>query len=242
MAQKFIYLFFFILFLPTLSFSQSLAQTFTTKEGKQFQIELKPDKDKIILGEPSFLVLKFNDLSEKNLHFRVTSSVKNGEIVPACFINIVKDDGKSIFQTQFKGLSTDCPFNSGGAVRKFILPNLADFDAAGNYIVHLYLTVYAASPSVRYSTLIQANLTTKFTILPPDYSRIGEIIDSLGKTLLDENNFTTLPNPATDALKMVDNMKDERVIPYLAQALDIYASLPDISTLRDNPADLKIWA
>ncbi len=239
----------FILLLSVSCFSQSSPQIFTTKEGDQFQIELKPEKEEVMLGEPTFLLLEVKNFSDLNLNMRITSSVINDELVPASRMTIVDFDGKPVSQrnsnmrasaVEFENSTTTSAKSS--STRKLYLSNWANFRDSGIYTINLTITFYAVRNSVRYSTLFQADFTSSITYVQPDYNKMGEVIDSLGKTLLDENSLDgSVKISAVDALKKLGNLDDERVIPYLVQALNISASLLKVPT-KEELKNIKFWA
>ena len=230
-----------IFFVSFSVFSQS--QTFTTKEGDKFQIEFKAEKESVMIGEPAMLSLELKNLSEYEMRTRITSSVINGNLVPACKLNIIDSYGKLVPTTNVNGDNLDNLTTKTKSIsnRKYMLSNWFDIRESGTYTINFTLTFYAVRSSVRYSTLFQADFTSTITVTQPDYAKMGEVIDSIGKTMLNEKSFSgERENDASNALKMLVKINDERIIPYLVQALNSAASIPEIPS-RDQPNSLFIW-
>jgi len=88
------YLFLLILITVIPVFSQNASQTFTTKERDQFSIELKQDKETVMLGEPTFLLLDLKNLSEQRWSMRITElSLINGKMATATSFRFVGPNG-----------------------------------------------------------------------------------------------------------------------------------------------------
>ncbi len=202
--RKSIWLFLFILLASMPGFSQSSAQTFTTKEGNQLQIEQKPDKEIVMLGEPTFITLEIKNPTDQNLCRRVSDFFENIQR-QSYQIKVVQDNGKIIRQPQPSFQSSTlsgCDDNSSEEsyfIRKIFLPSSERYFGVGNFTITVEQEILMTNKLTTVRNSFSAKASTKITIIPTDDEKLGQIIESLGEETLNIN---------TDAVWLFSSIED----------------------------------
>ena len=121
----------------------------------------------------------------------------------------------------FGGLSGCGPIPANGTyVVKLFLPHWATISEAGRYTVDVkrhmaffdYKPKSATFPDPDF--VLQADVSTTFTVVPYDENAMGTVINSLGTTMLD------IDNPAAvESAQALANVHDKRAISYFAEAV-----------------------
>jgi hypothetical protein len=215
-VRKSFYLFSVILFLSISCLSQGPTQSFTTIEGYPLQVELKPNKNIVMLGEPTFITLEIKtpqNLCPLNNDFLTTiSDPKRGEI------KVVREDGKPVPQTVKGSTSTlggcygDAPKDSI-YTRKIFLPTIETFEKVGNYTIIVKQQISNTNKLSKVKNSLTAEVGAQIKIIPVDNAKLGEIIDSLGHMMLSQN---------ADAESLFFGIDDKRTIKYHLQVLERY--------------------
>jgi hypothetical protein len=211
------------------------AQTFVTKDGGVIEVSLKPDKKVIMLGETTYLSYEVKNFSEHDLCMSVGGDYRNEFGRPDSFkVTVVRDDGKPVPQPEVKlsmgGLVGCARIPAHGShVIKLFLPHWATFESTGTYSIRvergLALTKYSAKDSTKFTS----DVSTKIEIVPTDEKSLGEVIDSLGKVMLDPEHPES--EQATAALNFID---DKRAIKFFVQALEKFSQAADHTREHDR--------
>ena len=226
-----------LLLLATVSLCSSpiAAQTFTTVDGNQIEVSLKPDKETIMLGETTYLSFEVKNLSGQDLCMGEGGDYRNDVGRPDSFkVTVVRDDGKSVSQPEVKfsmgGLSgcSKIPAN-GSHIIKLFLPHWATFKSAGSYSIRVARSLFITNYSTKSSTIFAADVSNELKIIPRDENNLGEVIDTLGGIMLDTDN----PESGR-ALAALAFTKDKRAIKYFAQALEKFAIAPEGTAEHDS--------
>lgn len=213
------------------------AQVPLTNAGAPIQINLKPDKSTVMLGEPLFLAFEITNLSGDKLGLALGGDYRNQYGRPDSFtVTVKRSDGTELPYLRtlnMGGLSGWDAIEVGATYTiKLFLPHWATIDRVGVYRVNVkrmmsFANYEPARPAQRkYSFL--ADVDTEFTVVPYDEDRMGGIINSFGSIMLDVSD----PR-AVDSAEALRALNDKRVIPYFAEALRKFADPQDI------PADAK---
>ncbi|HST53310.1 MAG TPA: HEAT repeat domain-containing protein [Pyrinomonadaceae bacterium] len=205
------------------------AQTAVTDDGYQIEVTLSPDKDTIMLGEPSFISFEIRNFSSVDLCVTEGGDYRNNIGRPDSYkVTVTGEGGKPVPQpevTIWMGGFIGCsriPAN-GIHVTKLFLPHWATFESAGSYTVNVKksLRVESYAPKSPRS-VVKADVTAHIKIIPYDDSEMGKIIDSLGSAMLDIDD----PESSRSAQALA-YINDRRAIKYFAQALEKFGKAQD---------------
>jgi hypothetical protein len=123
-----------------LLFSTAQAEIYTTSDGHQFEVNLRPDKPEIMLGEPIYLSFEITNLSEVDLSFPEGGDYRNRLGRPESYqVKSVRTDGKAVpvpeIGMPFGGLigTRKVAKNGGKTVIKLFLPLWSPFEETGEY-------------------------------------------------------------------------------------------------------------
>lgn len=231
MRQTF-YLFLSILLLSLSGFTQTAVQELKTAEGNQLQVRLTPLKEKIMLGETTYIMFEIKNLAGQDLDTGMGGDEINDIGRPHSYkVTIVRAGGKSVPQPKitvwgsvFSRL-TKLPAN-GSYYKKLFLPHWATFEEPGVYLVTVEKSVEIFNRATRAKDSFQTKTSARIEIVPTDDAKLDEVIDSLATTMLDEeliwrkvDAFTYTPQ---EALILLDFIRDPRIIKYYAQMLEKY--------------------
>jgi hypothetical protein len=248
-----IFLPFLITFLLSVSgLSQTSTQGFTTDQGAQFQVSLKPDKGKLMLGETTFLSFEITNHSETE--FYTTLGLRddlNGR--PADFyVEILDENGKSVTLLPSGGMhgfggALKIPAK-GSAVTKLFLPDWAKFGKTGNYTITVKKSVDILDQTTGQSARFETELFAWIKIIPTDQAKLGELIDSLGEKLVDsanlsdsETNLLFLAEADPEA-RLFAFIEDPRVIKYHIQILEKFGQKEFEVGRQSFLSRLSAWA
>ncbi len=223
------YLFLFILLLSLPGFSQSSTQTITTKEGNQLQVGLKHDKDTIMSNEPTFITFEISNPSDKLLCKSLGDTPANYQI------KVDRNNDSTVVQPKIKMSSKT---NSGcydkqkigsQMVTKLFLLAPATFAEPGNYTITVKKEILIPDNLTKVNTSYLAEVSTNIRIIPADDERLSELIDSLGKRILngDYSIFDNTPN-------LFSIIEDKRTIKYHIQALEKFGKYIDEGKFSDE--------
>ncbi|MBX3244644.1 MAG: HEAT repeat domain-containing protein [Acidobacteria bacterium] len=241
--NKYRFLFFLGLVLLLFSICPINAQTYTTSDGHEFSVSVKPEKSTIMLGETTYIVFEVKNNSYKNLYFADGGDYRNNLGRPESYsVTVVRDDGKKVPQPKVTfsmgGLiGTQVVPVNGSYTRKLFLPHWATFEKPGTYNITVERTLGIGEKSVLslrkpvkedapVISSIKTKASTKITVKATDEKALGEVINDLGEKMLSENN----KDNARNALMLLDFIKDGRTIEYWIRALDMYSMSSDWDT------------
>jgi hypothetical protein len=229
---------------------QVAAQTATTNEGHKIEIILKPEKEVVMLGEPTFLLFEVKNYSAQDLCVWEGGDYRNRLGRPNSFkVTVARDDGKAVPQPEAAGsdgLGVNCeriPAN-GSHVLKIFLPHWAIFETTGSYMVNvtkrlaiqIYL-IWEQRRSMESASYVQADVGTHIKVVPGDENKLGEIIGHLGNAMLDIND-----SEATNAAQALAYINDKRVIRYFAQALEKFNGVRFIDFEKRDQYQISLQA
>lgn len=226
--KKFFNSFIFIFFLLSAAAISSNAQKLATDDGQIFEISIKPDKEIIMLGEPVFFTLEIKNFSAQELCISIGGDYRNEYGRADSYkITVTKSDGTPVPQPEVKlwmGGLMGCgkiPAN-GSYIEKFFLPHWATFESEGDYTINLWKTLSIGAFSSNKKSQVKADATTKIRLVPFDRAKMDEIIDALGKEILENKPFDT-----EYSAQALASFKDKRVIKYFASALVKFGNSDD---------------
>lgn len=234
-------IFYFIL-LTMLAAAAVRAQTsqfFKTDDGLQIEVSVRMEKETIMLAETTFIVFEIKNLSDKDFYnglslhgdltgrprdFNVVVTGPNNKIVPQ-----VKEGGFH----GFGGIKKISPNES--YVTKLVLPSWVKFEKIGTYQITVEKRVSIHNRETDGWQYFNALLATKLDIVPTDQKKLGEVIDFLAETMLDEKklwgnfvrddvlNMDDSAFHSGQALMLLGFIDDRRTIRYLVALLDKYS-------------------
>ena len=222
-------IFYFPLVAAFLLFSSPVvAQTFTTVDGNQIEVGLRPDKETIMLGETTYLSFEVKNLSGQDLCMGEGGDYRNELGRPESFnVTVVGGDGKAVPQPEVKfsmgGLygCSKIPAN-GSHVIKLFMPHWATFESTGSFSIRVERGLSITNYSTKSQTSFTASVSANLKVIPTDEKKLGEVINFLGGIMLDTDNPES--GRAIGALAFT---ADKRAIEYFARALEKFAQAPD---------------
>ena len=198
-----------------------------TVNGHQIRTSLVPDKTTIMLGEPIYVPFIVQNQSDQDLQVLVGGDYRNRLGRPESFtVIVVGKDNKHVPQPN-AGMSMGGMFGpqripaKGQYTFQLFLPNWAAFEETGSYTITagriLKINNYVPNKmwsSKEKTTDIQSKASAKITVTPLNEAKMGELIGHLGKEILSDRY-----EDASFAIKKLENIQDERVVPYFLKAL-----------------------
>lgn len=202
--------------------SMSKAEVFTSADGYKFDVNLKPQKTSIMLGEPVFIDFEVKNLSDVDLGVLWGGDYRNEFGRPDSFdVKVYDADFQIVIKPEtntFGGLSTFQKSPVGQSyIFRLYLPHWATIEKTGDYQIQIGkgLVVKKYDPkNMTFDNLpaeIPIKLITKINVIAPDFEKMGEIIDTIGKDLIKGDDT---------AQRLAPFIYDERIIKYLAQAVE----------------------
>ncbi len=199
------------------------AEVYTSPDGYKFEVNLKPQKSAIMLGEPIYMDFEVKNLSDVDLgvliggdyqnefakpeSFDVKAIDSNGEIVPAPKIWSFGGGGMSMFQKSPSGKSYNF---------RMYLPHWATFEKIGKYKIQVDkgLVVKKFDLDITSDDMrnkgIAVKVNAQIEVVRADFQKMGEIIDAIGKRLVAGDDT---------AERLAPFITDKRIIKYLAEAV-----------------------
>lgn len=220
----------FALFVFLVNGSQVAGQTVATDDARQIEIALKPDKETIMLNEPTSLSFEIKNYLSQDLCLGVGGDYRNTLGRPASFkVIVTRDDGRAVPQPKAEGWGgfSGCaliPANGTHTIKLF-LPHWATFDDTGSYtiIVKRRMAFFNYKPTPKVfpdpDIILQAEVSANIKVVPYDENKIGEVIKFLGNSMLDIND-----PEARDSAQALAYIDDKRTIKYFAQALEKFGA------------------
>ena len=196
-----------------------------TVNGFEFQTRLVPDKKTIMLGEPVYVSFIVDNHSEQDFDVIIGGDYRNRLGRKERFTVIVQgEDNRQVPQPDagpgMGGMEGPRKVPAGGnhAFRLF-LPNWATFQEVGNYTMVASRTLSLRKHTselwnlIKGGTKVQTRASTKFRVVPLDEAKMGDIIDHLGSAMFSKYSYES-----EEAIDALDQIHDERVIPYFLKA------------------------
>ena len=202
-----------------------MAQDEARTQFAPVRVNLKLDKETIMLGEPMFIAFEVTNMSGDTLCLGIGGDYRNKFGRPESFdVSVTSADGTALRKPEaitMGGLIGCAPIQPGETytVRLF-LPHWATIERTGTYKVNvkrrmgfsIYGSSFTYSAPPKYS--MEAEVNGEFTVVPADDNKMGAVINSLGSVMLDSSN--PLSVESTTALATIN---DKRVISYLTEAV-----------------------
>lgn len=213
----------FLVLLVFLLAPAAKAEVYTSPDGYKFEVNLKPQKSAIMLGEPVYIDFEVKNLSDVELgvliggdyqneftkpeSFDVKAIDSNGKVVPAPKILSMGGGGMSGFQKSPVGKSYNF---------RLYLPHWATFEKIGKYKIQVEkgLVVKKFNLDITLDDMrnkgIPVKVNAQIKVVRANFQKMGEIIDETGKQLV-AGDYT--------AERLAPFILDERIIKYLAEAI-----------------------
>lgn len=204
-----------------------ISQSAWSDEGEyKVKATLVPDKETIMLGEPSFLSYIVNNESNQDLQVVVGGDYRNALGRPDTFsVKVLGKDGKQVPQPD-AGLSLGGIIGAekipthGSYTFKLFLPAWATFEKTGYYSIAAQKTLRLSkfTPGkwdIKEKTIdIKSQASARVTVIPQDKKKMGELITDLGNRIYAESGVGS-----DSAIQLLSSIDDDRTIPYFAKAL-----------------------
>jgi hypothetical protein len=193
------------------------------------EVTLRPEKPRILLGEPTWVSFRVKNLSRDRLQILVGGDYENELGRPASFqVRVRRSDGRWVDQPK-AGFSTggligpqQLPAGETYVFRLF-LPHWATFEIPGTYTISCRRNLqvmpaeigagFTQHPTSDVMTEAQATLEVE----PRDPAALGRLIDDYGETMLRAKDGAA----GDDAVLALSWIDDPRVVPYFSRALSI---------------------
>jgi len=199
-----------------------MAQTDAGNKEVPVRINLRADKETIMLGEPLFIAFEVTNLSGEKLCLGIGGDYRNRFGRPDSFkVSVTAENGTAVPQPEVSngGGFIGCAWIESGetyTVRLF-LSHWATITSAGSYYInvkrHMGFSNSESSETGKPKYSMVADVTAKFTVVPVDENKMGAIINSLGSVMLD------ISDPScTESATALASIHDKRVISYFAEA------------------------
>lgn len=198
------------------------AEVFTSPDGFQFAVELKFQKSTIMLGEPIYIDFEVKNLSDVDLGVLWGGDYRNEFGRPESFdVKVIDRSGQIVPKPKlynFGGLSAFQKSPVGKSFNfRLYLPHWATIEKTGEYKIEIEksLVVRKYVPNnMKFEGSPQTNpvkLNGELSVVAADDKKMGEIIDQIGKALIEGSDT---------AERLAPFIKDDRIIKYLAQAIE----------------------
>lgn len=208
-----------LVLLAGIGVSARAQNVYTDENGVRIAIQVKPQKSRILLGEPIFINAEFNVISFGTLSGEgVLLQLSESTGAQGVSVTAIGADGTSVDQSNAETFlqlmdSESRSRISGSTIDywKLCLPRWAAFRKPGTYRIRVqnHFDVISLKSGKRASGFAVGETT--ITVLPSDQAKLGEIIRDLGKKVLTGRDSSEL-----ETLLLFE---DPRVIPFLVQKL-----------------------
>ena len=214
------------------------AQKYETSDGKEFSVNVRPEKEVLMFGETTFLIFEVKNHSKNDLYFGDGGDYRNNIGRPERYrVKVVREDGKPVPQPNVTistgGLIGGQTVPAGGSyIRRLFLPHWATFEGTGTYEISversLEIRAKADTPEElrggkRGFRSIATTARTKLSIVETDKDKLGALITELGDRLISETDGSA----ARDLFLLLQFINDDRTIKYWIEVLRIYSSSSD---------------
>lgn len=204
-----------------LSTTNAQAQnTYVTEEGATIEVSIRPEKEKILLGEQIYVIFEIRNRSNKTFTFFEGGDYRNRLGRPESYkISAIRKDGKEVpvpkIDFSFGGLGANHEVPAHDRYqRKLFLPLWAPFEEPGEYRItlHRYLPLKETEGQSESSKGVEAETT--LIVLPPDEEKMRKVIAEIGRRILSSDYEVS-----RDAVYAMTFIKDRRTIPFFVRIL-----------------------
>jgi hypothetical protein len=206
--------------------SEARAEIFTVGRWK-IEVTAYPDKDSIMLGEPTWISFEVANLSKDELGVWEGGDYRNALGRPESFsVLVMRADGKPVPQPSVLpgrgGLAGPRKLAAKSAYTfRLFLPHWATFEEPGTYSItcRRQLLITDSQEPTNFMPLITSTgnvaiAHTTLEVTPVDNQKMGRLISDLGTAMLE--NKSKNGESSTKLLACID---DERVVPYWRRAM-----------------------
>ncbi len=201
--------------------------TYVSPDGYPFEVNLKLQKDTIMLGEPTYMDFEIKNLSVVDLGVAVGGDYRNEYGRPESFDVIVVDSqGVALPKSQLMTMGGLMGFQKaliGGSYNiRLYLSHWANVHQVGKYKIlvkkELNVRKYGSdsTSALLAKDVVLINIESSITVVSTDYEKMGEVLNSLGERLIARDDT---------AERLVPFVMDDRIIRYLAEAIKKTPSL-----------------
>jgi hypothetical protein len=226
---------------------QPEATTYPTALG-DLGVTLAADRPEIMLGEPVHLSFTVQNHSTTDLQTVQGGDYRNQFGRPESYsVTVVDANGQRLPLVDagptMGGIMGPQKIPAKGTwVRRLFLPHWAKLTAVGDYTItcKTVLKLGKHTPGKwdhrEKTTDVAVEVTTHLKVVPLDKKRLGELIETLGKTMFGNDAAST------EATRSLANIEDERVIPPFNKAVDTdnyelkFAALDALAKFRNDEA------
>jgi hypothetical protein len=191
---KYLYLLTLAAFIGTVTGNASAQNLYRTDSGEHFSVSLRPAKERVLLDEPTSLILEVRNLSNTKLSLRTDGRPPSD---PAGYsITVTQSDGTPVPQIHV-GISLgedvrEILLEPGETYhRNFSRPGAVWVTSPGLYQITIEGKLPIGNADRKFKGPISVAATTSLEILAPDPERLGEIINELEAQLLFGDSATS---------------------------------------------------
>lgn len=197
------------------------AEVYTSSDGHRFEVNLNLQKNSIMLGEPIYMDFEVKNLSSVDLGILYGGDYRNEFARPDSFDIKLLDASLQIVPKpkswNMGGMSSfqKCPAGQSHTFRLY-LPHWAMIQKIGDYQIQIEKDLVVKKYDLNNRNFdnlqkgIPIKLTAKMNVIASNYQKMGEVIDAIGAKLVEGDDT---------AERLAPFIKDERIIKYLAQAI-----------------------
>jgi hypothetical protein len=202
-----------------------------TVRGCDLAVTLGPDKARIVLGEPVYLSFEVStacasplaviDGGDYRNRYGRAESYKVGAVDASGTAIAPRDAGPN-----FGGLMGPRPITREKPfVKRLLLAHWIEFPRAGAYTISVDTTLHVGDDTADTAgkTPVPIHVTTTLEVAPASQGALGAVIDSLGKRAgapATAQNY----DDTEEAMRLLEMIEDDRVVPYFARVLDVGTS------------------
>ena len=207
--------------------SAKAQKAYVSSDGYPFEVNLKLQKDTIMLGEPTYMDFEIKNLSVVDLGVAVGGDYRNEYGRPESFdVTVVDPHGMVLPKSRLMTMGglwgfQKAPIGGSYDIRLY-LSHWADIQQIGKYKIlvkkELNVRKYSSDSTSALSAKdpVLINIESSITVVSPDYEKMGEVLNSLGERLIARDDTSE---------RLVPFVMDDRIIGYLAEAIKKTPSL-----------------
>jgi hypothetical protein len=212
--RNFAKLFLALTFLAGFGVLARAQSVFIDPNGARIETRVKPQKTRILLGEPIFIEVDYTVRSFENILPRINRDIGTNGIS----VEVFAEDGTPVARPYHEKYARLAEIESWippeYAKRNLFLPRWADFKKPGIYRVKVLNRLETTRPNTNERVTIPIIVETTITILPADDPKLGAVIRDIGRTAPTE---------------MLLGYDDPRTIPFLIERLEFLGQLKPTS-------------
>ena len=211
-------------------------QRYKTPLG-EIEVSIKPEKSEIMVGEPTSLVFTVKNLSDQDLYELEPGLWVNGIGAngypgrpESCQLTATDPAGAELNVLEYgasRGMTSARNLVAPGKTwsKKMFLPFWFEMDEVGKYTIRCRVKmkigtfddpIYATQPKRSADT--DVDLTVPLELVPYDDQKMGQLIDSLGQSIVDDRRlFNDGSNGSV--VEQLSVIEDLRVVKYFVQTV-----------------------